>query len=100
MIPRTVVSDYGARPSISPMIDSDIPRDYIEPMAENINTTFELRGQHLEISCTDCHDPSTRDEFQTFQIDFTGNNNVHKPTDGKAIAENLSAAFAFDHLHQ
>jgi len=34
------------------------------------------------------------------QIDFTGNNNVHKPTDGKAIAENLSAAFAFDHLHQ
>lgn len=34
------------------------------------------------------------------QIDFTGNNNVHKPTDGQAIAENLSAAFAFDHIHQ
>lgn len=36
----------------------------------------------------------------THQIDFTGNNNVHKPTDGKAMAENLAEAFAFDHLHQ
>ncbi len=34
------------------------------------------------------------------KIDFTGNNNVHKPTDGKSMAENLDAAFAFDHLHQ
>lgn len=34
------------------------------------------------------------------QVDFTGNNNVHKPTDGKPMAENLEGAFAFDHLHQ
>ncbi|MEY3053223.1 MAG: hypothetical protein RLY31_3008 [Bacteroidota bacterium] len=32
-------------------------------------------------------------------IDFTGNHNVHKPTDGKPLAENLAAAFAFDHIH-
>lgn len=34
------------------------------------------------------------------QIDFTGNNNVHKPVDGQAIAENLAEAFRFDHIHQ
>lgn len=33
-------------------------------------------------------------------IDFTGNNNVHKPVDGTPIAENLGQAFRFDHLHQ
>lgn len=33
-------------------------------------------------------------------IDFTGNNNVHKPIDGKPLAENAPAAFAFDHVHQ
>lgn len=33
-------------------------------------------------------------------IDFTGNNNVHKPIDGVPIAENLEAAFQFDHIHQ
>ncbi len=34
-----------------------------------------------------------------YTVDFTGNNNVHKPSDGKAIADNLIKAFAFDHLH-
>ena len=33
-------------------------------------------------------------------IDFTGNNNVHKPVDGKPAAENIPTAFAFDHIHQ
>lgn len=33
-------------------------------------------------------------------IDFTGNNNVHKPTDGKPVAENLESAFRYDHIHQ
>ncbi|MFZ1496802.1 MAG: MbnP family protein, partial [Saprospiraceae bacterium] len=33
-------------------------------------------------------------------IDFTGNNNVHKPVDGKPAAENIPGAFAFDHIHQ
>ena len=48
MIPRTVVSDYGARLSISLTIDSDIPRDYIDAMAENINSTFEHELKRLE----------------------------------------------------
>ena len=33
-------------------------------------------------------------------IDFTGNNNVHKPVDGTSVAENLIDAFAFDHVHE
>ena len=33
------------------------------------------------------------------KVDFTGNNNVHKPSDGSGIANNLEKAFAFDHLH-
>lgn len=33
-------------------------------------------------------------------IDFTGNHNVHKPIDGKPVAENIPAAFAYDHVHQ
>lgn len=33
-------------------------------------------------------------------IDFTGNNNVHKPVDGVPAAENIPGAFAFDHIHQ
>lgn len=33
-------------------------------------------------------------------IDFTGNHNVHKPTDGKPCAENIPTAFRFDHIHQ
>lgn len=33
-------------------------------------------------------------------IDFTGNNNVHKPVDGKPMADNIPGAFAFDHVHQ
>lgn len=33
-------------------------------------------------------------------IDFTGNHNVHKPIDGVPVAENIPAAFSFDHIHQ
>lgn len=33
-------------------------------------------------------------------IDFTGNNNVHKPVDGTPAAQNIPGAFAFDHVHQ
>ena len=48
MIPRTVVSDYGVPLSISPTIDSHMSRDYIEPMADNINSTFEHELKRLE----------------------------------------------------
>lgn len=33
-------------------------------------------------------------------IDFTGNHNVHKPIDGRPLADNIPAAFSFDHVHQ
>ena len=33
-------------------------------------------------------------------IDFTGNNNVHKPSDGSPMAENMAKSFWIDHLHQ
>jgi len=35
-------------------------------------------------------------------VDFSGNNNVHSPADSKALglADNMAAAFRFDHLHQ
>lgn len=33
-------------------------------------------------------------------VDFTGNVNVHKPVDGKVVAANIPAAFAYDHIHQ
>ncbi|MEM8524480.1 MAG: MbnP family protein [Bacteroidota bacterium] len=33
-------------------------------------------------------------------VDFTGNNNVHRPVDSKPLAENMAAAFKFDHIHQ
>ena len=33
-------------------------------------------------------------------IDFNGNHNVHKPIDGKPLAENIETAFSFDHVHQ
>jgi hypothetical protein len=36
----------------------------------------------------------------TNTIDFTGNHNVHKPADGTPVAENIPAAFAYDHVHQ
>ncbi len=36
----------------------------------------------------------------TKTIDFTGNVNVHKPTDGADVANNIAKAFAFDHVHQ
>ncbi len=33
-------------------------------------------------------------------VDFAGNHNVHKPIDGQVIANNITGAFAFDHIHQ
>ena len=48
MIPRTVVSDHVTKVSISLTIDSHNARDYIEPMAENINSTFEHELKRLE----------------------------------------------------
>ncbi|MEM1326573.1 MAG: MbnP family protein [Bacteroidota bacterium] len=33
-------------------------------------------------------------------IDFTGNVNMHKPSDAKPLANNIAKAFAFDHIHQ
>lgn len=34
------------------------------------------------------------------KIDFSGNHNVHKPSDGVSIADNIESAFIFDHIHQ
>jgi hypothetical protein len=34
------------------------------------------------------------------QVDFSGNHNVHKPSDGEQIAKNFEHAFAYDHIHQ
>lgn len=36
----------------------------------------------------------------TKNIDFTGNHNVHKPSDGVDMANNIAKAFAYDHVHQ
>lgn len=36
----------------------------------------------------------------TKNIDFTGNVNVHKPSDGADMANNIAKAFVFDHVHQ
>lgn len=36
----------------------------------------------------------------TKNIDFTGNHNVHKPSDGADMANNIAKAFAYDHVHQ
>lgn len=36
----------------------------------------------------------------TKNIDFTGNHNVHKPADGVDMANNITKAFAYDHVHQ
>lgn len=33
-------------------------------------------------------------------IDFTGNHNVHKPSDGVDVANNMEHAFSYDHIHQ
>ncbi|PHI19238.1 hypothetical protein CEQ90_13575 [Lewinellaceae bacterium SD302] len=33
-------------------------------------------------------------------IDFTGNNNVHRPVDGSNAIDNVVAAFRFDHIHE
>ncbi len=34
------------------------------------------------------------------KIDFTGNHNVHKPSDGVNVAHNIEEAFTYDHIHQ
>lgn len=34
------------------------------------------------------------------KVDFTGNHNVHKPSDGVDMAHNMEEAFNFDHIHQ
>ena len=34
------------------------------------------------------------------KVDFTGNHNVHKPSDGVDIAHNMEESFNFDHIHQ
>ncbi|MBK8852427.1 MAG: hypothetical protein IPN73_20040 [Saprospiraceae bacterium] len=34
------------------------------------------------------------------KVDFTGNHNVHKPSDGVDIAHNMEESFSFDHIHQ
>lgn len=36
----------------------------------------------------------------TKNTDFTGNHNVHKPSDGADMANNIAKAFAYDHVHQ
>jgi len=33
-------------------------------------------------------------------VDFTGNNNVHRPVDGTTAVDNAAAAFRFDHIHE
>ena len=48
MIPRTAVRDHVRRNYIIEMIDSVESRDYIEYMAENINSTFEHELKRLE----------------------------------------------------
>jgi len=48
MIPRTALSDHVGVPLLNAAIDSVGMRDYIAPMAENINSTFEHELKRLE----------------------------------------------------
>lgn len=48
MIPRTALSDHVDVPDLNAAIDSDQRRDYIDAMAENINSTFEHELKRLE----------------------------------------------------
>lgn len=48
MIPRTVLSDYAGSLSSYEAIDSAGRRDYIDDMADNINSTFEHELKRLE----------------------------------------------------
>ncbi len=48
MIPRTALSGHVRVPANNTAIDSVEMRDYIDPMAENINSTFEHELKRLE----------------------------------------------------
>jgi cell division protein ZapB len=48
MIPRSALSDYVGVPHDDTVIDSGKMRDYIAPMADNINSTFEHELKRLE----------------------------------------------------
>jgi len=48
MIPRTALSDHVDVPHLNAAIDSGQMRDYIAPMADNINSTFEHELKRLE----------------------------------------------------
>lgn len=69
---------------------------------QSLSYSFDVNAKVADDQAPHIH--MIMDVLQLFngknQIDFTGNNNVHKPTDGRSIAENLEAAFAFDHIHQ
>ena len=69
---------------------------------QTLSYTFDTNAKVKEGELPEVH--MVFDVLKMFEgqnlIDFTGNNNVHKPTDGTPIAENLAGAFAFDHIHQ
>ena len=48
MIPRTALYDYDGMHRRQAVIDYRQMRDYIAPMADNINTTFEHELKRLE----------------------------------------------------
>ena len=48
MIPRTALSDHVRAHQFQATIDSDRRPDYIAPMAESINSTFEHELKRLE----------------------------------------------------
>ena len=48
MIPRTALSDHVDVPHRNTVIDSGQMRDYIAPMTDNINSTFEHELKRLE----------------------------------------------------
>ena len=48
MIPRKRVADYGPTSAIQSAIDSRLRRDYIDRMADNMNSTFEHELKRLE----------------------------------------------------
>jgi cell division protein ZapB len=48
MIPRTALSDHVNVPHRNAVIDSGQMRDYIAPMADSINSTFEHELKRLE----------------------------------------------------
>jgi len=48
MIPRTALSDHAGTSNFQATIDSDRRPDYIDRMANNINSTFEHELKRLE----------------------------------------------------